>query len=79
MKNLLGRNEVGVSMSSVVYSFGRQPKRLLSLSACQDHLPSATSKHLPKIKQSEYFSSKNNRPVLLLVIKNINDPLRKDH
>uniref|UniRef100_A0A3Q7IRJ4 GRAM domain-containing protein n=1 Tax=Solanum lycopersicum TaxID=4081 RepID=A0A3Q7IRJ4_SOLLC len=61
MKNLLGRNEVGVSMSSVVYSFGRQPKRLLSLSACQDHLPSATSKHLPKIKQRKTVSSKMNK------------------
>ncbi|KAL3370133.1 hypothetical protein AABB24_007265 [Solanum stoloniferum] len=61
MKNLLGRNEVSVPMSSAVYSFERQQKRLLSLSACQDHLPSATSKHLPKIKQRKSVISKMNK------------------
>ncbi|XP_004250212.1 putative GEM-like protein 8 [Solanum lycopersicum] len=61
MKNLLGRNEVSVPMSSAVYSFERQPKRLLSLSACQDHLTCATSKHLPKIKQRKSVISKMNK------------------
>ncbi|XP_049392355.1 putative GEM-like protein 8 isoform X7 [Solanum stenotomum] len=61
MKNFLSGNEVGVPMSSAVCSFERQPKRLLSLSACQDHLPSATSKHLPKIKQRKSTIRKMNK------------------
>ncbi|KAK4720677.1 hypothetical protein R3W88_010910 [Solanum pinnatisectum] len=51
MKDLISGNMVGVPMSSVVCSFERQPKRLLSLSSCQDHIPSATSKILSKLKQ----------------------------
>ncbi|KAL3338767.1 hypothetical protein AABB24_027740 [Solanum stoloniferum] len=61
MKNLLGRNEVSVPMRSAVYSFERQTKRLLSLSSCQDHLPSANSKHLPKLKQRKSVISKMNK------------------
>ncbi|XP_006359356.1 putative GEM-like protein 8 [Solanum tuberosum] len=51
MKDLISGNVVGVPMSSAVCSFERQPKRLLSLSSCQDHIPSATSKILSKLKQ----------------------------
>ncbi|XP_049392357.1 putative GEM-like protein 8 [Solanum stenotomum] len=51
MKDLISENVVGVPMSSAVCSFERQPKRLLSLSSCQDHIPSATSKILSKLKQ----------------------------
>ncbi|TMW81002.1 hypothetical protein EJD97_012858 [Solanum chilense] len=51
MKDLIGGNMVSVPMSSAVCSFERQPKRLLSLSSCQDHIPSATSKILSKLKQ----------------------------
>ncbi|XP_055801709.1 GEM-like protein 4 [Solanum dulcamara] len=61
MKNLLSGNEVGVPMSSAVYSYERQPNRLLSISAWQDHLPSATSKHLSKIKQKKSVISKMNK------------------
>ncbi|XP_055801371.1 putative GEM-like protein 8 [Solanum dulcamara] len=61
MKNLLSETEVGVPMSSAVYSFERQPNRLLPLSAWQDHLPSATSKHLSKIKQRKSVTSKMNK------------------
>ncbi|KAK6790844.1 hypothetical protein RDI58_009925 [Solanum bulbocastanum] len=51
MKDLISGNMVGVPMSSAVCSFERQPKRLLSLSSCQDHIPSATSKIRSKLKQ----------------------------
>ncbi|KAL3370135.1 hypothetical protein AABB24_007266 [Solanum stoloniferum] len=51
MKDLISGNVVGVPMSSAVCSFERQPKRLLSISSCQDHIPSATSKILSKLKQ----------------------------
>ncbi|WMV23207.1 hypothetical protein MTR67_016592 [Solanum verrucosum] len=51
MKDLISGNVVGVPMSSAVCSFERQPKRLLSLSSCQDHIPSPTSKILSKLKQ----------------------------
>ncbi|KAG5608688.1 hypothetical protein H5410_019969 [Solanum commersonii] len=61
MMNFLSGNEVGVPMSSAVYSFERQQKKLLSLSACQNHLPSATSKHLAKIKQRKSVISKMNK------------------
>ncbi|XP_049354245.1 putative GEM-like protein 8 [Solanum verrucosum] len=61
MKNFLSGNEVGVPMSSAVCSFERQQKRLLSLSACQDHLSSATSKHFPKIKKRKSVISKMNK------------------
>ncbi|KAF3647694.1 putative GEM-like protein 8 [Capsicum annuum] len=56
MKNLLGGNLAGIPMSSTVCSLERPPKRLLALSACEDHIvPYATSKNLSQIKQSEYF------------------------
>ncbi|MCD9642194.1 hypothetical protein HAX54_028877 [Datura stramonium] len=61
MKNLLSRNVVCVPMSSAVCSFERQPKRLLSLSSCQDHIPSATSKILSKLKQRKSVISKMNK------------------
>ncbi|XP_009608908.1 putative GEM-like protein 8 [Nicotiana tabacum] len=52
MKNLLSGNVVDIPMNSDVCSFERPPKRLLSLSSCQDHIvPSVTSKILSKLKQ----------------------------
>ncbi|MCD9642193.1 hypothetical protein HAX54_028876 [Datura stramonium] len=61
MKNLLSGNVVGVPMSSAVCSFERRPRRLLSLSSCQDHIPSATSKMLSKIKQRNSMIGKMNK------------------
>ncbi|MCD9642197.1 hypothetical protein HAX54_028880 [Datura stramonium] len=61
MKNLLSGNVVGVPMSSAVCSLERQPKRLLSLSASQDYVPSATSKHLSRIKQRKSVIGKMNK------------------
>ncbi|KAJ8562861.1 hypothetical protein K7X08_031313 [Anisodus acutangulus] len=61
MKNLLCENVVGIPMSSAVCSLERQPKRLQSLSACQDHVPSATLKHLSKIKQRNSVIGKMNK------------------
>ncbi|XP_055801373.1 GEM-like protein 4 [Solanum dulcamara] len=61
MKNLLSGNVVTVSMSSKVCSFERQPKKLLSLSASQDYVPSATSKHLSKINQRKSMIVKMNK------------------
>ncbi|XP_055801609.1 putative GEM-like protein 8 [Solanum dulcamara] len=58
MKNLIGGN---VPMSSAVCSFERQPKRLLSLSSCQNHIPSANAKILPKSKQRKSVISKMNK------------------
>lgn len=56
MKDLLCGNTVGIPMSSSVGSLESQPKRLLALPACEDHIvPYATSKNLSQIKQSEYF------------------------
>ncbi|KAJ8562862.1 hypothetical protein K7X08_031314 [Anisodus acutangulus] len=48
-------------MSSALCSFERQPKRLLSLSACQDYVPSATSKILTKLKQTKSVIGKMNK------------------
>ncbi|KAK4373451.1 hypothetical protein RND71_008835 [Anisodus tanguticus] len=48
-------------MSSAVCPLERQPKRLQSLSACQDHVPPATLKHLSKIKQRKSVISKKNK------------------
>lgn len=54
--DLLRGNSVGIPMSSSVGSLESQPKRLLALPACEDHIvPYATSKNLSQIKQSEYF------------------------
>ncbi|XP_055802608.1 GEM-like protein 7 [Solanum dulcamara] len=61
MKDLISGNVVGVPMSSAVCSFEMQPKRLLSLSSCQDHIPSATSKILSKLKQRKSVISKMNK------------------
>ncbi|MCD9642198.1 hypothetical protein HAX54_028881 [Datura stramonium] len=63
MKNLLGGNVVGVLMSSAaVCSDERQPKRLLSVSSCEDHIvPYATSKNLSKIKQRKSVIGKMNK------------------
>lgn len=73
MKDLIGGNMVSVPMSSAVCSFERQPKRLLSLSSCQDHIPSATSKILSKLKQREYFFRllMNNQLDTVVVLKSI--------
>ncbi|KAJ8564858.1 hypothetical protein K7X08_001318 [Anisodus acutangulus] len=48
-------------MSSALCSFERQPKRLLSLNVCQDHVPSATSKILTKLKQRKSVIGKMNK------------------
>ncbi|KAK6790845.1 hypothetical protein RDI58_009926 [Solanum bulbocastanum] len=62
MKNLLRGNLVGIPMSSAVCSLERQPKRLLALSACEDHIvPYATSKNLSQIKQRKYVIGKMNK------------------
>ncbi|XP_055801372.1 putative GEM-like protein 8 [Solanum dulcamara] len=58
MKNLIGGN---VPMSSAVCSFESQSKRLLSLSSCQNHIPSATAKILSKSKQRKSVISKMNK------------------
>ncbi|OIT04215.1 PREDICTED: GEM-like protein 4 [Nicotiana attenuata] len=51
-----------MSSASAVRSFERQPKRLLSISAFQDHIrPSATSKNLSKIKQRKSVIGKMNK------------------
>ncbi|XP_055802609.1 putative GEM-like protein 8 [Solanum dulcamara] len=62
MKNLLHGNLVGIPMSSAVCSLERQPKRLLALSACEDHIVSyATSTNLTQIKQRKYVIGKMNK------------------
>ncbi|PHT54115.1 GEM-like protein 6 [Capsicum baccatum] len=62
MKNLLGGNLAGIPMSSTVCSLERPPKRLLALSACEDHIvPYATSKNLSQIKQRKYVIGKMNK------------------
>ncbi|CAN4090348.1 unnamed protein product [Withania somnifera] len=62
MKNLLHRNLVGIPMSSAVYSLERQPKRLLSVSACDDHIvPYATSENLSQLKQRKHVIGKMNK------------------
>ncbi|KAH0684520.1 hypothetical protein KY289_022272 [Solanum tuberosum] len=48
-------------MSSTVCSFEGQPKRPLSLSASQDYVSFATSKHLSKIKQRKSVIGKMNK------------------
>ncbi|XP_059291109.1 putative GEM-like protein 8 [Lycium ferocissimum] len=61
MKNLLGGNLAGIPMSSAVCSLERQPKGLLALSACEDHIvPYATSKK-SQIKQRKYVIGKMNK------------------
>ncbi|XP_060184889.1 GEM-like protein 6 [Lycium barbarum] len=57
MKNL----PTGVPMSSAVCSIERQPKGLVALSTCQDHIPSATSKISSKLKQRKSVIGKMNR------------------
>ncbi|XP_009608801.1 putative GEM-like protein 8 [Nicotiana tabacum] len=62
MKNLLSGTVVGIPMSSAVCSLERQPKRLLVLSASEDHIiPYATSKNFSKIKQRNSVISKMNK------------------
>ncbi|XP_016444365.1 putative GEM-like protein 8 [Nicotiana tabacum] len=62
MKNLLSGTVVGIPMSSAVCSLERQPKRLLVLSASEDHnIPYATSKNLSKIKQRKSVIGKMNK------------------
>ncbi|PHT81151.1 GEM-like protein 6 [Capsicum annuum] len=62
MKNLLGGNVVGVPMNSAVCSHERQPKRLLAISAREDHIvPYATSKNLSQIKQRKSVIRKINK------------------
>ncbi|KAF3619750.1 GEM-like protein 6 [Capsicum annuum] len=62
MKNLLGGNLEGIPLSSAASSYERQPKRLLALSSCEDHIvPYTTSKNIPKLKQRKSVIGKMNK------------------
>ncbi|CAN4080899.1 unnamed protein product [Withania somnifera] len=61
MKNLLHGNLVGIPMSSAVCSHKGQQKRLLALSAYEDHIvPYAPPKNLSQIKQRKHVIGKMN-------------------
>ncbi|KAF3619749.1 putative protein-like [Capsicum annuum] len=62
MKNLLGGNLAGIPLSSAASSYERQPKRLLALSSCEDHIvPYTTSNNIPKLKQRKSVIGKMNK------------------